>query len=71
MEGVTTMNKFYSMLMQFSQGTTPSRTHLKRKFGEALIDEALYLGYIIELRKNEFDDPIYAITASGIEKRDN
>ena len=63
-------NKFYSMLMQFTQGTTPSRTRLKRKYGEALIDEALNLGLIKEIRQNKYGDPIYAITEQGKEKRD-
>ena len=65
------MNKFYSMLMRFTQGTTPSRAHLKQKYGEELIDEALRLGYIIELRKNEFGEPVYAITIDGKSKRDD
>lgn len=65
------MNKFYAMLMQFSQGTTPSRSHLIRKYGEALVDEALSLGYIFELRKNAYGEPVYAITNEGKAVRDN
>ena len=65
------MNKFYSMLMQFTQGTTPSRAHLKQQYGEELIDEALRSGYIIEIRKNEFGEPVYAITIDGKSQRDD
>ena len=59
------MNKFYAMLMQFSQGSTPSRSHLIRKYGEELVDEALSLGYIRERRKNAYGELVYEIKDEG------
>lgn len=64
------MNKYYELLMQFTNGTTPCRKRLLRKYDEALIDEAINLGYIEEVRKNDIHDPIYAITKLGKEIRD-
>ncbi len=65
------MNKFYSLLMQFTQGTTPSRLHLVHKYNEDLVDEAIHMGYIIEIRKNEYGEPVYAITPAGRSARDD
>lgn len=65
------MNKFYSLLMQFTQGNTPSRLHLVHASNEDLVDEAISMGYIIEIRKNIYDEPVYAITPEGRSARDN
>ena len=62
--------KFYGMLMQFTQGTTPCRKHLIRHYSAELIDEAVELGYIVQIRTNETGDPVYAITDKGKELRD-
>ena len=62
--------KFYGMLMQFTKGTTPCRNHLARHYSTELIDEAIELGYIIQIRINETGDPVYAITDKGKELRD-
>lgn len=64
------MNKFYSMLMQFTNETQCSRTHLQSNYSNELIDEALKNGYIVEIRNNVYGDPIYMITTKGKEKRD-
>lgn len=64
------MNKFYSILMQFTNGTTPCREHLLRHYQASLVDEAIQLGYIVEIRKNSFGDSVYMITDSGRSVRD-
>ena len=70
-ERVIRMTKFYSMLMQFTQGTTPTRLHLVHTHNEDLVDEAIRMGYIIEIRKNEYGEPVYAITPLGKSVRDH
>ena len=64
------MNKFYGILMQFTNGTTPCRNHLLRQYPATLIDEAVQLAYIVEIRKNNWGDPVYTITYSGRNIRD-
>ncbi len=65
------MNEFYGLLVQFTGGTTPCREHLLRHHSEALVDEAIQLGYIAKIRENDDGDSVYAITKSGKNKRDN
>ena len=65
------MNDYYTMLMEFTQGTTPCWTHLTRRFSEKLVRSAIELGYIVQIGCNSNNDPIYAITEKGIKKRDN
>lgn len=65
------MNEFYSMLMQFTQGSECARKHLRKNYSEELIDRALHEKYIEESRKNDIGEPIYIITTLGKEKRDN
>lgn len=64
-------NCFYELLMQFTGGTTPSRKNLSKHYSENLIDEAINLGYIKEIGKNDIGDPVYGITESGRQTRDN
>lgn len=60
---------FYGLLMQFTNGTTPCRQHLMRRFPK-IVDQAIELGYIVEIRCNEDGDPVYAITELGKRIRD-
>lgn len=65
------MNEYYTILMEFTKGTTPCRTHLTRRFSETLVKSAIELGYIVQIGCNSYNEPIYAITEKGIKKRDN
>ena len=65
------MNEYYAILMQFTHGTTPCRIHLIRRFSEKLLDSAMEMGYIVQVGNNSYNEPIYAITQKGKEKRDN
>lgn len=59
--------KFYEMLTLFSHGTTHAKDRLLHQYSEELVDEAIAKGYILELRKDEWDVPIYGITPLGKE----
>lgn len=61
---------FYGMLMQFTRGTTPCREHLLKSHSADLIDAAIQLGYIREIHRNAYDDPVYMITDLGKNVRD-
>lgn len=58
-------NKFYKMFILFSHGTTHDRKRLLHSYPEELADEAIAKGYIIELREDEWDVPVYEITSFG------
>ena len=61
------MNRFYQILNWISTGgNTASRPSLLKHFSGELIDN----GYIVEIRRNAFNEPVYAITNAGREKRD-
>lgn len=65
------MNRFYQILYWISAGgNIASRPNLLKQFSAELIDECLDTGYLIEIRRNAFNDPVYAITNAGREKRD-
>ena len=65
------MNRFYQILYWISAGgNTASRPNLLKQFSAELIEECLDTGYLIEIRRNAFNDPVYAITNAGREKRD-
>ena len=65
------MNKYYPILNFTSAGGKPvSRSNLLKHFQAELIDECLHNGYLVEIRRNAFDDPVYSITDAGREKRD-
>lgn len=64
-------NLFYGMLVQFSQGSDVSRSHLRRRYTDEMIDEAIRLGYIVEVRRHEDGDPVYRITNKGRSARDD
>ena len=65
------MNRFYQILYWISAGgNTASRPNLLKQFSAELIDECLDTGYLIEIRRNAINDPVYAITNAGREKRD-
>lgn len=51
-------------------GNTASRPSLLKHFSGELIDECLDNGYLVEIRRNAFNEPVYAITNAGREKRD-
>lgn len=61
---------FYGLLIQFTKGTTPSRKHLLKHHSSEIIDKAIDLGYIVETRRNTYNEPVYAITNLGKEVRD-
>ena len=65
------MNRFYQILYWISAGgNTASRPNLLRHCPAELIDECLDNGYLVEIRRNAFNEPVYAITNAGREKRD-
>ena len=62
------MNRFYQILYWISAGgNTASRPNLLRHFPAELIDECLDNGYLVEIRRNAFNEPVYAITNAGRE----
>lgn len=65
------MKDLYGLLMQFTNGTTPCRDYLLKNFPTEKVERALSLGYIIEIRKNAYNDSVYAITDLGRRYRDN
>lgn len=64
------MNQWYGFLMNFTQGATPCRKYLLRRYSEAEIDEAIRLGYITQVSVNDLNDPQYQITDCGKDARD-
>lgn len=64
------MKDFYGFLIEFSQGTTPRKEHLVRRYSEDKLQEALEKGYIKEYGKTSDGEPMYAITDLGKEIRD-
>jgi len=64
------MNDFYGFLMEFSQGTTPRKEHLERRYTPEKLIEAIEKGYIIECGRTSEGEPKYSITALGKEVRD-
>lgn len=62
--------KFHEMLMLFTQNTPNTRSRLRRKYSDELIDEAVRLGYIVEDHKTEDGIAVYRITESGRILRD-
>ncbi len=65
------MNKYYKLLVLFSNAQEWSRTNLKKRVDESLIDEALQLKYIEISRINDIGEPIYIITKLGKEECNN
>lgn len=65
------MNKFYKLLVLFSNDEEWSRTNLKKRIDGSLIDEALQLKYIKISRINDIDEPIYIITKLGKKECNN
>lgn len=65
------MKKYHKLLHFLSDGTEWSRTNLKRRVDEILIDEALQLEYIRISRINDIGEPIYIITKRGKEEYNN
>ncbi len=59
--------KFAKMLYLFSNGSTVIRSALVRKYTEEVVDEVIAKGYIAEIRKDKYGDPVYAITETGKE----
>ena len=65
------MESCYAFLSHFTNGTMPNRKNLERHYSPEFIYEAINLGYIIEIGKDDIGYAIYAITEKGIDKRDN
>lgn len=64
------MENFYGFLMEFTNGTTPCREHLLRRYSSKTIQEAIEKGYIQEYGKTSDGDIKYIITTLGKEMRD-
>ena len=62
------MNKYFKILLECTDKV--SREHLVRKYGEALVDEVIKNGYIVEIGKTDIGDPQHIITTRGKEIRD-
>ena len=63
--------QYYLLLTLFSNGSLNTRSRLLRKFSENIIDEAVALGLIFEIRKDKAGIPVYAITEAGRRIRDD
>lgn len=64
------MSDFYGLLMEFSQGTTPRKEHLERRYTPEKVHEAIDKGYIKECGKTSEGETMYMITSLGKEMRD-
>ena len=63
--------KYHQMLMLFSGNNRVSRFRLCHgRYTENDVDEAVELGLIMEIQKNDFNEPIYIITDLGKKYRD-
>lgn len=62
--------KYHLLLALFTKGSCNTRSRLLRKFPERTIDEAIALGLIVEVRKDDVGIPVYAITEMGRRLRD-
>ncbi|MBE6668046.1 MAG: hypothetical protein E7607_07055 [Ruminococcaceae bacterium] len=65
------MNKYYKLLMEFTNGSTPYVGLLYRRHTKELVDEAIKLNYIVQCGKNTYGEPIFTITSLGKSIRDN
>ena len=65
------MNKYYKLLMEFTNGSTPYAGLLYRRHAKDLVDEAIQLGYIVACGKNTYGETLYTITPLGKSLRDN
>ena len=63
------MNDFYGFLMEFTNGTTPRKEHLVRRYSEEKIQESLEKGYIKEFAETSEGEIMYIITSFGKEIR--
>lgn len=62
--------KYHLLLTLFSKGSCNTRSRLLRKFPEKTVYEAVALGLIMEIRKDDAGIPVYAITEAGRKLRD-
>lgn len=62
--------KYHLLLTLFTKGSCNTHSRLLRKFPERTIDEAIALGLIVEVRKDDAGIPVYAITEMGRSLRD-
>ena len=65
------MSKYYKLLMEFTNGSTPYIGLLYRRHSKELVDEAIRLNYIVECGKNMYGEMLYTITSLGKAVRDN
>ena len=65
------MSKYFKLLMEFTNGSTPYIGLLYRRHTKELVDEAIILNYIVQCGKNTYGEPIYTITSLGKSIRDN
>lgn len=62
--------KYHLLLTLFTKGSCNTRSRLLRKFSENTIDEAVALGLIVIVRKDDAGIPVYGITEAGRKLRD-
>lgn len=62
--------KYHLLLTLFTKGSYNTRSRLLRRFPENTIDEAVALGLIVEVHKDDAGIPVYAITETGRSLRD-
>ena len=62
--------KYHLLVTLCTKGSCNTRSRLLRKFPERTIDEAIALGLIVEVRKDDAGIPVYAITEMGRSLRD-
>ncbi len=61
---------YYGLLMEFTNGSTPCREHLVKRYSENIVESAIKKGYIREYGQNTLGDTIYCITEKGKYRRD-
>lgn len=60
----------YGLLSQFSNNSKSCKTHLEKKYSPDLLNFAIEKGYIVEIYKNKYGEPVYSITTKGKNYRD-
>ena len=65
------MSKYYRLLMEFTNGSTPYVGLLYRRYSKELVDEAIKLNYIVKCGENTYGETLYTITSLGKSIRDN
>ena len=64
------MNKYYKLLILFSEDTQNTRKRLLKIIPPDILDEALSKKYIVQCGTTDIGDALYSITALGKKVRD-